>query len=69
MIHDWDATEKMIDYAMRDGLRIRDLAENPLLVTEPSWTSKEGREKMMELAFESFQAPAYYSIDRAVATA
>lgn len=42
------------------------LTEHPLLVTEPSWNSKENRERMIELAFEEFDAPAYYSVDRAV---
>jgi actin-related protein 4 len=69
VIQDWDAAERLIAYAVNDGLRLRDLSENPLLVTEAAWTPKENREKMLELAFEKFQTPAYYSVDRAVVSA
>jgi actin-related protein len=69
IIDDWDAAERLITYAVNDGLRLRDLSENPLLVTEAAWTPKENREKMAQLAFEKLQVPAYYSVDRAVASA
>ena len=35
-------------------------SEHPLLLTEPSWNSKEAREEMMELAFEGLDVPAFY---------
>lgn len=35
-------------------------SEHPLLLTEPSWNSKEAREEMTELAFEGLGAPAFY---------
>jgi actin-related protein len=33
-------------------------SEHPLLLTEPSWNSKEAREEMIELAFEGLDVPA-----------
>lgn len=50
-------------------MRLTSLEDYPLLVTEPSWNTKENREKMVELAFEQWNAPAYYSVDRAVMSA
>lgn len=44
-------------------------AEHPLLCTEPAWNTVENREKMMELAFEKFDFPAFYLAKDAVMTA
>lgn len=40
-----------------------------MLVTEPGWTSKEARERLCEMAFEEWDAPAYYAVDRHVLSA
>jgi actin-related protein 4 len=66
IVEDWQAAERLIEHALKDQLRLPSLEENPLLVTEPSWNSKENRERMIELAFEGWDVPAYYSVDRAV---
>lgn len=68
IVEDWDAAERLIEHALKDGLRLPSLEEHPLLVTEPAWNSKENRERMIELAFEGWNAPAYYAADRAVLT-
>lgn len=44
-------------------------SEHPLLCTEPAWNTVENREKMMELAFEKFEFPAFYLAKDAVMTA
>lgn len=36
------------------------LSEKPLLMTEPGWNSTKNREKALELAMESWGAPAFY---------
>ncbi|KAB8532591.1 hypothetical protein FH972_025536 [Carpinus fangiana] len=36
------------------------LSEKPLLMTEPGWNSAKNREKSIELAMESWGAPAFY---------
>ena len=82
MVEDWTAVEKLMkvvfDREMRLGLAGAELepdekrgilTEHPLLVTEPSWNSKENRERMIEMAFEEFDTPAYYSVDRSVMAA
>lgn len=35
-------------------------SEHPILVTEPAWNTPENRERMAEIMFEEFQAPAFY---------
>ena len=37
------------------------LADNPILITEPAWNSPRNREKSIEVAFESWGAPAFYT--------
>ncbi|KAM0752722.1 Actin/actin-like protein [Meredithblackwellia eburnea MCA 4105] len=66
---DWDAISRVLDHAFRDRMRLDTLEDYPLLVTEASWNTKANREKMIELAFEQWNVPAYYSVDRAVMTA
>lgn len=66
IVHDWEAAERLIEHSINDGLRLGKLDENPLLTAEASWNSKENRERMTEIAFEGWDTPAYYSVDRAV---
>ncbi|BGP40213.1 Actin-related protein 4 [Rhodotorula kratochvilovae] len=69
IVTDWAAAGRAIDHAFQDRLRIKSLDEFPLLATEASWNTKENKEKMVELAFETWQAPAYYAVDKAVMSA
>ncbi|KAI5476330.1 actin-related protein Arp4p [Pseudohyphozyma bogoriensis] len=69
LITDWDAISRVLEHAFKDRLRLPTLEDYPLLVTEPSWNTKENREKMIEEVFEKWDAPAYYAVDRAVMTA
>jgi actin-related protein len=68
LIKDWDAVEKIWQSAFSDLLRV-DASQHPLLCTEPAWNSAENREKLMELAFEKFESPAFYVAKDAVMTA
>lgn len=36
------------------------LADSPLIVTEPGWNTTKNRERIMEIALESWGAPAFY---------
>ncbi|KDN53088.1 Actin/actin-like protein [Tilletiaria anomala UBC 951] len=56
------------EYALRASLQA-DPREHPLMVTEPSWNSKEMREEMTEIAFEGLQVPAYYLANSTVLSA
>ena len=37
-----------------------DVAEHPVLCTEPTWNTTANRERMAEIMFEQFNAPAFY---------
>ena len=50
-------------------MRLDKLTDYPLLVTEASWNTKENREKMCQVAFEQWDVPAYYAVDKAVMSA
>jgi actin-related protein 4 len=69
LITDWPALSRTLDHAFRDRMRLPDLSEFPLLVTEASWNTKENREKMCEVAFEEWKTPAYYAVDKSVMSA
>lgn len=69
LITDWEALSRTLDHAFRDRMRLESLKDFPLLVTEASWNTRENREKMVEVAFEQWDTPAYYSVDKAVMSA
>ncbi|GAA6040943.1 hypothetical protein JCM8097_003200 [Rhodosporidiobolus ruineniae] len=69
IVTDWDAAGRAVEHAFTDRMRLKSLEEQPFLATETSWNSKENKEKMAELAFEKWQAPAYYAVDKAVMSA
>ncbi|PVU87906.1 hypothetical protein BB559_005823 [Furculomyces boomerangus] len=68
MVDDWDAYEKILDYALYNQLRINP-EEHPIMVSEASWNSAEKREKLTELMFEKFKCPGFYVCKSAVLTA
>ncbi|KAI7897818.1 actin family [Cokeromyces recurvatus] len=68
LINDWEAVEHIWQAAYNDMLRVQS-SEHPLLCTEPAWNTPENREKMMQLAFENFDVPAFYVAKDAVMTA
>ena len=68
VIEDWPAVERIVEGALRTQMRLGSLEEHPLLISEPTWQSKENRERWTELAFEGWGAPAFYSVDKNVLT-
>ncbi|SAM04424.1 hypothetical protein [Absidia glauca] len=68
LIKDWDAMEAIWDTTFRHLLRVSP-TDHPLLCTEPAWNTTENREKLAELAFETFDFPAFYLAKDAVMTA
>ena len=52
--------EKVWDYIFHKKLNV-DPAEHPVLLTEPSKRRRFDREKMIEIMFETFKVPSYYS--------
>ncbi|GAA5965870.1 hypothetical protein JCM8115_000728, partial [Rhodotorula mucilaginosa] len=69
IVADWDAASRAIEHAFAQRLRLDSLEEYPLLTTEASWNPKENKELLCELAFEKWNAPAYYAVDKAVMSA
>ncbi|KAJ3119152.1 Actin-like 6A [Nowakowskiella sp. JEL0407] len=59
LIEDWDAFEDLLDYAYATRLRLNPV-DHPLLICEPSWSTKEHREKIAEIMFEKYNVPALY---------
>ncbi|KAJ2357897.1 NuA4 histone acetyltransferase subunit [Coemansia erecta] len=59
LVQDWDVYEKIWEYAFKTRLRVR-AEDHPILVSEAAWNTSEQREKLVELAFERFQSPAFY---------
>lgn len=62
-------SDQKLPYAYRNQLRLSSLEEHPVLISESTWQSKENRERLLELAFEGWGAPAYYTVDKNVLTA
>ncbi|CAO3590228.1 unnamed protein product [Absidia cylindrospora] len=68
LVKDWDAMEAIWDYTFHSMLRVNP-TEHPLLCTEAAWNTTENREKLAEMAFETFDFPAFYLAKDAVMTA
>ncbi|KAG2429211.1 hypothetical protein HXX76_010981 [Chlamydomonas incerta] len=59
VLSDWELAEALYTHAIRDRLSVK--AEDfALLVTEPTHNTRAARERLVELVFETFQAPALY---------
>ena len=65
VVTDWDAMEKIWHYTFFNDLSV-DPSEHPILLTEPPLNPRENREKMAEIMFETFNAPAVYVAMQAV---
>ncbi|KAJ2719542.1 NuA4 histone acetyltransferase subunit [Coemansia sp. Benny D115] len=59
LIDDWDLYENIWEYAFKSKLRVRP-EEHPVLVSEAAWNTSVHREKLIEMAFEKFNSPAFY---------
>lgn len=59
IVTNWDAAEALISHAYKSCL-CTSAAEHPVLMAEPSFNTPAAREKMAELLFEQFSAPALF---------
>lgn len=59
LVSNWDAFEQLWDYSFRKALQVAS-NEHPIMFCDPSWDTKENREKLCELAFEKFDVPGFY---------
>lgn len=58
-VKNWEDMEKILHHTMFDQLHV-DPSEHPVLITERARNSKECRERMTELMFETFNIPSFY---------
>ncbi|KAI9502730.1 actin family [Coemansia spiralis] len=59
LVKDWDIYEKIWEYAFKSRLRVQP-EEHPVMVSEAAWNTSSLRTRLIELAFEKFNCPAFY---------
>ena len=59
-IVNWDDMEKLWHYTLQVELKVAP-EHHPVLLTESPQTSRENREKMTQVMFESFNVPCLYA--------
>ena len=64
-IDNFDLFEKNLNYVLEENLLLN-LADHPLLFSEPSFHNKQNRIKLTEFMFEKYKIPAIYICKSAV---
>lgn len=65
VLSDWDAVEALWSHAFKDQMRVNPEG-HPIMMAEPTHNSRAAREKMVELLFEKYKAPAVFLAKNAV---
>ncbi|AOW07735.1 actin family [Yarrowia lipolytica] len=68
-IQDWDGVAKLWEYAIKEKLKVDDLSEYPLVITEQMWNSSARRAKIAEMCFDKFRSPAISFVKNPLCTA
>ncbi|KAB5593410.1 Actin-related protein Arp4p [Ceratobasidium theobromae] len=68
IVYDWTPIPAIVNHAISRSLRC-EASEHPILVTEPAWNTQANRERMAEILFEEFNAPAFYIANNGVLSA
>ena len=67
-VEDFNPRIPLVRHALEDVMRINP-TDHPILVTEPAWNTPANRERMAEIIFEEFNAPAFYIANTSVLNA
>ena len=67
-VEDFNPIPPLIRHALEDVMCINP-TDHPILVTEPAWNTPANRERMAEIIFEEFNAPAFYVANTSVLNA
>lgn len=59
LVKDWDLVESLWGFGFSNRLHV-DPKEHPLLMVEPAYNTRQNREKLTELVFEKYEAPALF---------
>eukprot|EP01096_Ripella_sp_DP13-Kostka_P018234 TRINITY_DN9796_c0_g1_i1.p1 TRINITY_DN9796_c0_g1~~TRINITY_DN9796_c0_g1_i1.p1 ORF type:complete len:445 (-),score=168.55 TRINITY_DN9796_c0_g1_i1:118-1452(-) len=65
LITNWDLVEPLLNFCFNHRLHV-DPKEHPILMSEPSFTTRDQRERMTELMFEKYEIPAFFIAKSAV---
>lgn len=66
IVKNWNDMESIWNYMFKDKLKLKDIDEHPILVTEAPLNPESNRDEMANLLFESFGAQALYVANPAV---
>lgn len=67
-IEDWEALEALLHYSMYEQLGWKMGEEGAFIAVEPALTSRDNRERLVQLMFEVFNVASYFATDTAVAS-
>ncbi|CAR29310.1 ZYRO0G05676p [Zygosaccharomyces rouxii] len=66
VVKNWNDMELIWDYMFKDKLKLKDVDEHPVLITEAPLNPVSNRDEMCDLLFESFGVQALYVANPAV---
>lgn len=66
IVKNWDDMELIWDHVFKEKLKLKDVDEHPVLITEAPLNPKSNRDRISELLFESFGVQALYVANPAV---
>jgi actin-like protein 6A len=68
LVSDWELYERLLDHGFQKALGV-DTKHHPVLLAEPSYNTRQLRERATELLFEKYQVPALFTAKNAVLSA